>query len=133
MDDVEAEEEAYPKQGYDIDGAIMEGHMDDNSIVPSDGGKVTVLNRRKKRRGARRSIMPTKIISPDIKLGTNPSGRKKERPVGYYPAFPISKDIYTNIINSGSPFICPPCEKRFKQRTSFDNHLYNRCFGKPDL
>ena len=87
--------------------------------------------KRGKKRGSRKNILPTKVVGHDVDLGTNPSGRKKERPVGYYPKFPIALDAYTEILNAGSPFACPLCRKRFKQRTSFDNHLYSRCSGKP--
>ena len=68
----------------------------------------------------------TRLVPRNSKRFT---GIKRRRPFGYYPDFTISKQTYAEIIIGGPPFTCPSCEKRFKRRSNFEEHLYGKCLG----
>ena len=50
---------------------------------------------------------------------------------GYFAHYPVSEEQYNNVIQQGDPFICPPCQRQFKHRRSWEHHLNGRCLGMP--
>ena len=57
---------------------------------------------------------------------------KKQKVIsGYFSHYPISEEDYNKVIGSGEPFTCPPCQKQFKHRRSWEHHLNGRCLGMP--
>ena len=50
---------------------------------------------------------------------------------GYFAHYPVSEEQYKNVIQQGDPFICPPCQRQFKHRRSWEHHLNGRCLGMP--
>ena len=57
--------------------------------------------------------------------------RKQKVISGYFSHYPISEGDYNKVIESGGPFTCPPCQKQFKHRRSWEHHLNGRCLGMP--
>ena len=57
--------------------------------------------------------------------------RKQKVISGYFSHYPISEEDYNKVIDSGEPFTCPPCQKQFKHRRSWEHHLNGRCLGMP--
>jgi len=65
---------------------------------------------------------------------TESISQKKFRPyepLGFKSEFCITEEVYDDIINKGSPYTCPSCEKVFKDRRNFEHHLNGRCIGVP--
>jgi uncharacterized C2H2 Zn-finger protein len=65
---------------------------------------------------------------------TESISQKKNRPyepLGFKSEFCIIEEVYDDIINKGSPYTCPSCEKVFKDRRNFEHHLNGRCIGVP--
>ena len=57
--------------------------------------------------------------------------RKQKVVSGYFSHYPVSEDEYNMVIERGEPFICPPCQRKFKHRRSWEHHLNGRCLGMP--
>ena len=86
------------------------------------------VKRKVKRTQPRVTLEPAKVQAPDIPE-RYPCGKKRYRPVGYYPEYSISKERYVEIISSGKPYICA-CQKQFVHRHTFERHLYGNCLGE---
>jgi KRAB domain-containing zinc finger protein len=86
------------------------------------------VKRTVKRKQPRVTLEPAKVQAPDIPE-RYPCGKKRYKPVGYYPEYSISKERYIDIISSGKPYICA-CQKQFVHRHTFERHLYGNCLGK---
>ena len=49
----------------------------------------------------------------------------------FSPEFCITKEEYFEILNQGTPYTCPPCQRQFRGRRSFRRHLMSKCVGEP--
>jgi transcription elongation factor Elf1 len=67
----------------------------------------------------------------DSKRKKYPSSRSTYISAGYRKDYPIEETQYDTIIDNGTPFNCPRCNKSSVSRCSFDRHLLSKCHGIP--
>ena len=121
-------------EGTDVPLPIKQEAQDNVSVKVSlenndKVGKKTFSPKIKhKKTRVRVTLRPAKVQAPDIPE-RYPCGKKRYKPVGYYPEYSISKERYISIISSGKPYICA-CQKQFVHRHTFERHLYGHCLGE---
>ena len=104
------------------------GHVDTKLVTGPEPGKIPEQKIKRKRIKPRVMLEPAKVQAPDIPE-RYPCGKKRYKPVGYYPEYSISKERYMEIISKGKPYICA-CQKQFVHRHTFERHLYGNCLGE---
>ena len=92
-------------------------------------------NHKKSRKKQRKTASEQPCLGPPPPPVIREDGKKvyrKQKVIsGYFTHYPISEDEYNKVIERGEPFTCPPCQRQFKHRRSWEHHLNGRCLGMP--
>ena len=127
---------------------MNEMHMSKSSDTPengpssprilklSDQGKLNKCNaKRKTKKSQKRNPVEQQMVGPPPPPIIREDGkriyRKQKVISGYFSHYPISEEQYIEVINQGEPYTCPPCQREFKHRRSWEHHLNGRCLGMP--
>ena len=89
--------------------------------------KDTVAKQEPKERKSQKRISK---LAQDNEIRAQKKMRPQE-PLGYKLEFCVSEEVYNEVLSKGSPYTCSLCQKVFKDRRNFENHLNGRCIGVP--
>ena len=120
-------------ENIDLMGRNIPLYSDEVPFEPDlniDKSMIYSYTRKPSRKKSRKAGRPrgSKMKPSDSMVG-------RFRRLGYYPDYCVSEEVYKEAIEKGSPYCCPLCQKRYKERRSLEKHfagtVNNKCPGVP--
>ena len=103
------------QQSFEEEQNLGNSGIPDASQVLCKNNEVTKKKLKRKRIKPRVMLEPAKVQAANIPE-RYPCGKKRYRPVGYYPEYSIRKEQSLEIRSKGKPYVCA-CQKQFVQDT----------------